>query len=65
MVGIYLMDELMNKNDSEKLLIFAAALRLSCVACSVKALINYYGGRFIFVVRIIRVASSGNAPLFF
>ena len=52
----------MNKNDTEKLIIFAAALRLSFVASTVKALIHYYGGRFIFVVRIIRVACSGNAP---
>ena len=28
-----------------------------------KALIHYYGGRFIFAVRIIHVASSGNVPL--
>ena len=54
----------MNKNDTEKRVIFAAALRLSFVvdACSVKALIHYYGGRFIFVARINRVASNGNAP---
>ena len=24
---------------------------------------SYYGGRFIFVVQIIRVGSSGNAPI--
>ena len=28
-----------------------------------KAIIHYYGGRFIFVVCIIRVASGGNEPL--
>ena len=33
------------------------------IACSVKALIHYYGGRFIFVARINRVTSNGNAPL--
>ena len=52
----------MNKNDTEKLVIFAAALRLSFDACSVKALIHYYGGRFIFVAQINRVTSNGNAP---
>ena len=57
---MYLTDELMNNNTTEKL---TAALRLSFAACSVKALIHYYGGRFIFVVRIIRVIFSGNAPL--
>ena len=35
----YLTDQLMNKNDTAKLVIFAAALRLSLDACSVKALI--------------------------
>ena len=50
------------KNDKEKVVIFAAALRLSFDACSVKALIHYDACRFIFVVRIIRVAYSGNAP---
>ena len=49
----------MNKNDSEKL---RFTFFLSLDGFSVKALIHYYGGRFIFVVRIIRVASSGNAP---
>ena len=49
---IYITDELMNKNDTEKLVIFVAAL------------IYYYGGRFICVVRIIRVASSENEPSF-
>ena len=52
----------MNKNDTDKLVIFAAPLRLSLDVCSVKTLIHYYGGHFIFVVRIIRVASSVNAP---
>ena len=28
-----------------------------------KALIHYYGGRIIYVARIKRVASNGNAPL--
>ena len=31
-------------------------------ACSVKALLHYYGGRFIFVARINHVASNGNEP---
>ena len=43
----------MNKNDTEKLVIFSVVLRLSFDACSVKALIHYYGGRFIFVARIV------------
>ena len=70
----------MNTNDTDKLGILVAALRLSIDGCSVKAshyivtnymyllqytpgifeIIHYYGGRFIYVVRIIRVASSGN-----
>ena len=53
----------MNKNDTEQFAIFVSALRLSFDGCSVKARIYYYAGRFIFVVRIIHVASSGNAPL--
>ena len=49
----------MNKNYTEK----RPNIRLSLDECeSVKALIHYYGGRFIFVVRIIRIASSGNVP---
>ena len=54
-----------NKNDTGKLVIFVAALHLSFVAWrmyrNVKVIIHYYGGRFIFDVRIIRVTSSGNA----
>ena len=53
LVSIYLTDELMNKNDTEKLVIFVATLRLSFDGCSVKApSLSYYGGRFIFAVRI-------------
>ena len=61
---LFLTDALMNKNDTVrlKLVIFASALRSSFDACSVKALIHYYGCRFIFVARINRVASNGNAP---
>ena len=49
LVSIYLTDELMNKNDTQKLVIFVAALCLSFDGCSVKVLIHYYGGRFIVV----------------
>ena len=51
----------MNKNNTEKLVIFVAALRLSLDGCSVKALTHYCGGRLI--LRMIRVAYGGNAPL--
>ena len=52
----------MNKNDTEILLIFVAALRLLFVGCSVKSSHSLLWWSFYSVVRIIRVASSGNAP---
>ena len=51
----------MNTNDTEKLKkTIPGCFRLSFDACSVKALIHYYAGSFIFVVRIILLTSSGN-----
>ena len=50
----------MNKNNTDKLVIFVAALRLSLDGCSVKVPNHYCGGRFIFVLRMIRVASGHN-----
>ena len=48
--------------NPEKLVIFDATLRLSLEGYSMKALIHYYGDRFIFIMHIIRVACCGNEP---